>query len=662
MFYKRFVMVATAIFFLPGIGLGQDERMVLDLALINKSVYEVIIPKPLDGALTYEKPLPMDLLPFAIRNDKYYSIGTAFSINESEFITAAHVMNLGFRKQMNEIFLRDINGKVFPLDQVIKFSSRQDFVIFTIKGRVSPEHLDLNPDSKINEKVYAVGNALGQGIIIRDGLYTSNTPEEVDGKWNWIRFSAAASPGNSGGPLLDVNGKVIGIILRKSESENLNMALPIREAQKDNDHDAEIYDKVIYRIDIFDEVKSGTLDKKIKLPMGYKDFSDQLIKIEIEFWKQLLNDLISENKNSIFPNGDGSKKLLYKNFTTNMPQLITKQADGTWEASSLQKMNHSDLGDKGEISFGPIKNTLFLKIQKPDNIPLSDFYSDSKLFMDLILKSVSLPRMVGPEKVRITSLGKADNEYTHLDSYGRKWMVKSWPIPFGDMEVVTFSLPVPGGCVTMMKMGQTGQTLDMYAPDLKILTEFIYLSFSGTLKQWREYLALKEKTPLLFKDIDLRFNADNFEFKSKRVKFSLKPESLKFDEQSRLIMGLGYYKDHQSFVWNITSIALVEDKFKSDNQIVITRNLKPVDDLDEKYSDHWKNLLERRKPYDMKVHVINDRTEIGTVYPDLSTNKQGSASSVLYDILKIKTGTVEQSGMESGIKTILENLTLNENE
>jgi S1-C subfamily serine protease len=41
------------------------------------------------------------------------------------------------------------------------------------------------------------------------------TPEARYGNWKWLRFSAAASPGNSGGPLLDSKGNVIGIVLRR---------------------------------------------------------------------------------------------------------------------------------------------------------------------------------------------------------------------------------------------------------------------------------------------------------------------------------------------------------------------------------------------------------------------------------------------------------------
>lgn len=50
----------------------------------------------------------------------------------------------------------------------------------------------------------------------RDGIYTSDTSEDRNGEWRWIRFSAVASPGNSGGPLLDKDGKVAGIRARTS--------------------------------------------------------------------------------------------------------------------------------------------------------------------------------------------------------------------------------------------------------------------------------------------------------------------------------------------------------------------------------------------------------------------------------------------------------------
>ncbi|HPY53987.1 MAG TPA: hypothetical protein PK505_08365, partial [Treponemataceae bacterium] len=64
-------------------------------------------------------------------------------------------------------------------------------------------------------EVFSVGNALGDGIVIRNGVYTSTTYEDQNGEWKWIRFSAAASPGNSGGPLLQVKGRCLVLYYEK---------------------------------------------------------------------------------------------------------------------------------------------------------------------------------------------------------------------------------------------------------------------------------------------------------------------------------------------------------------------------------------------------------------------------------------------------------------
>jgi len=51
------------------------------LDMISKAVFEVVVSKPIKDSLSYERPLPMKLLPFSIRTDKYYSIGTAFAVS-----------------------------------------------------------------------------------------------------------------------------------------------------------------------------------------------------------------------------------------------------------------------------------------------------------------------------------------------------------------------------------------------------------------------------------------------------------------------------------------------------------------------------------------------------------------------------------------------------
>ncbi len=77
-----------------------------------------------------------------------------------------------------------------------------------------------------------------------------------------------------------------------------------------------------------------------------------------------------------------------------------------------------------------------IRLRAPDDVQLSQLYSDSKLLMDLVLKGLALKRQVGAEAVRVTSLGKAEDGGTYTDHYGRIWQVRTWSIPYGDIVFI----------------------------------------------------------------------------------------------------------------------------------------------------------------------------------------------------------------------------------
>jgi len=265
-------MIAIAIIALSSSAKAENLSSEL-IKKINAATFEVVAAKPVDDPLVYEKPLPLELLPFQERNDKYYSIGTAFSIGGNRFVTAGHVLMADFGGLWGPPELRDSGGHVYAIDKIEKFSLERDFVVFSLVAAPDAAPLESNVSADLNSTVYTVGNALGTGVVVRDGLYTSNTPEEQEGRWNFMRFSAAASPGNSGGPLLDSAGKIIGIVLRKSPNENLNYALPIGEVLKAPDHVAEADSRATSKVGLFDTAQIATFKTEFPLPLGFADFT-----------------------------------------------------------------------------------------------------------------------------------------------------------------------------------------------------------------------------------------------------------------------------------------------------------------------------------------------------------------------------------------------------
>ena len=84
---------------------------------VRAATFEVVQLKPDDGEVTYERALPMELIPYQQRVDKYVSIGTAFAIGPNRFVTAAHVISRGTGSQFGPPALRDAAGAVYAIDK-----------------------------------------------------------------------------------------------------------------------------------------------------------------------------------------------------------------------------------------------------------------------------------------------------------------------------------------------------------------------------------------------------------------------------------------------------------------------------------------------------------------------------------------------------------------
>jgi serine protease Do len=84
----------------------------------------------------------------------------------------------------------------------------------------------------IGMRTIAIGNADGSGIAVTSGIVSVDyeTRWKGDGR-SYIRTDAAVNPGNSGGGLFDLQGRLIGIITAKIDEpgfENMSFAIPIQ--------------------------------------------------------------------------------------------------------------------------------------------------------------------------------------------------------------------------------------------------------------------------------------------------------------------------------------------------------------------------------------------------------------------------------------------------
>ena len=156
--------------------------------------------------------------------------GSGFAIGDgSLIITNAHVVG-----EAKNVTLVTIGG-ISLEGQVIKVSKERDTALVSISGLRLPA-LRINssiPPSA--SKVYAVGSPLDERLsgTVTEGIVSGT--RILDG-YEWIQSDVAVNPGNSGGPLMNENGEVVGITTmgaqRGGSQVGLNLFVPIGDGLK----------------------------------------------------------------------------------------------------------------------------------------------------------------------------------------------------------------------------------------------------------------------------------------------------------------------------------------------------------------------------------------------------------------------------------------------
>jgi S1-C subfamily serine protease len=131
---------------------------------------------------------------------------------------------------------------------VVGSDPKTDLALLQIKSKKDITPLDLgDSDSlRIGDVVLAIGNPLGFSHTVTSGIISAKGRVIGTGPYdNFLQTDAAIHPGNSGGPLLDVRGRVVGINTAVSaEGAGIGFAIPINMA-KQVIRDIKKYGKVI---------------------------------------------------------------------------------------------------------------------------------------------------------------------------------------------------------------------------------------------------------------------------------------------------------------------------------------------------------------------------------------------------------------------------------
>ena len=194
-----------------------DQRTPVD---VEATVAEILASQPSDpavAALVYQTILPSLVV---VQTDPHsegevFSLGSGVVINrDGSVLTALHIVEGSSAIQIGYADGSTIRGSVVNAD------TDRDIAVLaphTAPGLIVPATMGNASALRVGDDVFAVGNPLGlvgslsAGVV--SGLDRQSAPsgreEPIQGL---IQFDAAVNPGNSGGPLLNRGGQVVGIV------------------------------------------------------------------------------------------------------------------------------------------------------------------------------------------------------------------------------------------------------------------------------------------------------------------------------------------------------------------------------------------------------------------------------------------------------------------
>jgi len=195
--------------------------------MILFSLWAVILSKPLKAEIELTElvkvvqPSVATVVAYDVDRN-VANIGTGFFLNhKGHLITNHHVLAGKFGAE-----IKTADGSTYPIKSVIAENQTTDLIKVLVD--IPPEEVHWIEVSKemppVAQRVMVVGSPMGLEQSVSDGIISS--VREIPGVGTFFQMSAPISPGSSGSPVVNMEGKVVGVAtFQFLQGQNLNFAI-----------------------------------------------------------------------------------------------------------------------------------------------------------------------------------------------------------------------------------------------------------------------------------------------------------------------------------------------------------------------------------------------------------------------------------------------------
>lgn len=157
-------------------------------------------------------------------NGEALMTGSGFFLRPGQVVTNLHVIRGAVRAEIKTL---EGKGKIFPVNGTLAVDEEGDLALLSVEMPVervarATELAKELPDE--GETIFVIGNPLKLEGSVSDGIVSA--VREVPNSYRIIQITAPISHGNSGSPVFNLKGQVLGVVTVKvTNGQNINLAI-----------------------------------------------------------------------------------------------------------------------------------------------------------------------------------------------------------------------------------------------------------------------------------------------------------------------------------------------------------------------------------------------------------------------------------------------------
>jgi len=376
--------------------------------------------------------------------------GTASCFGDGQLMTAAHVFDQVLGGRFETPVVRDRRGRVFPVDKIIRYSMRDDFVVFTAAGLSATGARPHVPRVDESGTLYLAWRRGDGDLTFSKTRYRGRSTVETLGRDGWIEFGPAPGHGASGAALLDATGRVVGLVNSRS-SEDANspgFAVPIELVDAASTEWADIAMRDPLRVLGMPSERNQPLVGGIPLPSPYAKFEQHMVEVRRTYFAHML------------------------------PYSLSLAGDDAPMSDAQRTQLCAALGPGYCDEHGTDVNVLPVRSGKPSRGCSASWSGVGAALIrcvpsrnSLVATSERSSFMIAPPApcTNDDALGDVAAADSFTDHTGAQWTIHAWPMRGCDWVVLSMSRIVAEGTLTLMR-GAPSAYAEPAAMQLKALT------------------------------------------------------------------------------------------------------------------------------------------------------------------------------------------------